>query len=207
MRRTFVLLLGAVACKVKDPPPITTTWHDDFERSVTGESYYNSGGNYSVQHGALSTKGSRNRPLWLRRKLPRDVRVEVTAWSNTSEGDIKLELFGDGYSSDDDGGAYQATGYVFIFGGWGNSKSMIARGDEHGQDLVTRTAPKVVPGKRYRFALERRGSTLRWFIDDMVVPFLTFDDGAPLAGIGHEYFAFSNWESDVWFDDLVVTPL
>ena len=38
-------------------------------------------------------------------------------------------------------------------------------------------------------------------------PFLTYEDKSPLEGPGHEYFGFDNWESDAWFDDLVITPL
>jgi len=30
---------------------------------------------------------------------------------------------------------------------------------------------------------------------------------APLEGAGHEYFALNNWETDTWFDNLVITPL
>ena len=32
-------------------------------------------------------------------------------------------------------------------------------------------------------------------------------DEHPLEGMGHEYFGFNNWETDTWFDNLVITPL
>ena len=204
---SIALLVGFAGCKVKDPPPITEEWTDLFERDTVGENYFMTGGNYQIVGGALSAKGSHNKPLWLRKKLPRDVRIELTAWSNSPDGDLKVEVFGDGRSFDPDQGAYQSTGYVLIFGGWHNTKSMIARGDEHGKDVVEKTRPKVVPGQKYQWVIEREGKTLSWFIDDETTPFLTYEDPRPLEGEGHEYFAVDNWEADTWFDDLRVTPL
>ena len=203
------LALGLVllaACKVKDPPPITDTWTDDFERDVPGRNYYKTGPGYAVSH-AMNAKGAHNHPLWLRKKLPRDVRVEFDAWSNSSAGDIKIELFGDGHSYDPDAGRYMATGYEVIFGGWYNSKSIIARLDEHGKDMAERVEPKVVVGKHYHWKIERVGSKVSWWIDDMQTPFLVYDDPHPLEGPGHEFFGFNNWEADTWFDNLVITRL
>jgi hypothetical protein len=208
MRWQLAALAVLVAgCKVKDPPPITGVWTDDFTRDEIGGNYYKTGGGYAVD-GALSTKGSHNHPLWLRKKLPpKDIQIDVTAWSNSPDGDIKVELLGDGRSFDPDGGAYTSTGYVFIFGGWGNSKSMIARGNEHGAEIVQRVLPKVIAGKHYHWRIVKKDKTLTWYIDDMTQPFLTYTDQRLLSGAGHEYLGFNNWESDSWFDDLTVTPL
>ncbi|MCA9677404.1 MAG: hypothetical protein KC464_20435 [Myxococcales bacterium] len=200
--------LALAGCKVKDPPPIEGKWIDDFERDDAGSNYYETGGGFRVADGALNARGAHNKPLWLRKKLPRDVQIELTAWSNSSDGDIKVEVFGDGRSYDPDGNRYMATGYVFIMGGWHNAKSIIARMDEHGEvgkDIVERTQPRVEPGKRYRWKITRRGKLIEWTVDGQ--PFLRFDDPQPLTGAGHEYFCFNNWESDSWFDDLVITPL
>src|SRR6185295_17047286 len=126
---------------------------------------------------------------------------------NEERGDVKVEVFGDGRSYDPDGGGYVATGYEIIFGGWFNSKSIIARLDEHGKDVVARTDVKVVPDRRYHWKIERKGTQLRWYIDDMATAFLMLDDPRPLDGSGHEYLGFNNWETDTWFDNLVITPL
>ena len=204
------LLAGATAlggCKVKDPPPITEAWSDDFERTSIGGNYYKTGGGHRIDGGALSTQGSYNHPLWLRKRLPRDVVIEFDAWSNTSVGDIKVEIFGDGKSYDPNGGQYTSTGYVLVMGGWSNSKSIIARGNEHGKNLVKRHKPKVKPKHRYRWRIKRQGELLEWFVDDMETPFLVYQDERPLSGSGHEYFGFNNWESDSWFDNLEITPL
>jgi hypothetical protein len=36
---------------------------------------------------------------------------------------------------------------------------------------------------------------------------LEWDDPDPLAGPGHEFFAFNDWDVRVHFDNLVITPL
>jgi hypothetical protein len=217
----LVLLVG---CKVKDPPPITTAFTDQFDRAELGDLYHPSGDGYALAHNTLSARGAHNHPLWLRRKLPRDVRIELDCWSTETRGDIKVEVFGDGHSFDPDGGRYTATGYELIFGGWYNAKSEIARLDEH-DDKATRVRfqPKVVPNQRYHWKIERKGTKLSWWVtavgDDPPVrkdadgkpipeePFLMYDDPEPLDGDDHAYFGFNNWETDTWFDDLVVTPL
>jgi len=200
-----VIALTLAACKVKDPPPITDEWKDSFERGEIGDDYYVTGKGYDVLNGMLSAHGAHNHPLWLRKKLPRDVRIDLDCWSNEERGDIKVEVFGDGRSFDPDGGRYMATGYEVIFGGWFNSKSIIARLDEHGKDMVENASVKVQPKRHYHWRIERMGKKLSWFIDGQ--PFLVLDDPQPLEGNGHEYFGFNNWETDTWFDNLVITPL
>jgi hypothetical protein len=143
---------GLAACKVKDQPPITTAWSTDFEAGL-GDAFYRTGDGYEVVNGALSARGAHNHPLWLRKRLPHDVRIELDAWSTEARGDLKIEVFGDGHSYDPDGGRYLATGYEFVFGGWYNTKSIIARLDEHGSDLVQRSQPKVVPGQHYHWRI------------------------------------------------------
>jgi hypothetical protein len=211
VQRAFLLSvslsLGLAGCKVKDPPPITEAWADQFERDDLGGNYFKTGGNYQLSKGALSTRGAHNKPLWLRKKLPRDVQIDVTAWSTSPDGDIKVELFGDGRSFDPDQGAYQSTGYVLVLGGWNNSKSMIAKGDEHGKELVERTEPRVEKARKYRWRITRKDRVVTWYVDDLTTPFLRYEDPRPLEGNGHEYFGFNNWESDSWFDDLQITPL
>ncbi len=207
MRAWPIAIAVLAACKVKDPPPITAPWQDSFERDSIGKSYFRTGPGYAVADGALSARGAHNHPLWLRAKLPHDFRIELDCWSNEPRGDIKVEVLGDGHSFDPDGGAYTATGYEVIFGGWYNSKSIIARLDEHGKDMVERADRKVIARQHYHWKIERQGKTIRWFVDDMQTPFLAYDDPKPLEGPGHEYFAFNNWETDTWFDNLVITPL
>lgn len=206
MRAWLAIPLLLAACKVREQPPITERWEYSFDDGL-GEVFYATGDGYHVEQGALSAKGAHNHPLWLRKRLPRDVRIDLDAWSNEARGDLKIELFGDGHSYDPDGGRYTATGYELIFGGWFNSKSIIARLDEHGNDVVQRTEPKVAANKHYHWRVERQRNTLTWFIDDMNTPFLRYEDPRPLEGAGHEYLGVNNWETDTWFDNLVISPL
>lgn len=204
---TCLALLALCGCKQPDPPPIGDAWADDFSRKAIGSDYVATADVYRIKDGALNASKGYNHPLWLRKKLPADAVVELDAWSMSPEGDLKVELWGDGESAAQDRGAYTATGYVFIFGGWSNSRSEIARGDEHATNVRSRTEPKVEPGKRYHWKIVRKGGHLEWFIDDMSTPFLTYDDPKPFSGAGHEYLGFNDWESDVWFDNLSVRKL
>jgi hypothetical protein len=195
-------LMGA--CKHPDPPPIEGEFRDDFERDAVGGNYVATAPVYRLKDGALNVQNGYNHPLWLRKKLPADAVIELDAWSNSDAGDIKIEIWGDGESKARDKGAYTATGYVFIMGGWSNSKSIIARGNEHGRDVKARTAPRVEKGRKYHWKIVRKGGRIDWFVDDMETPFLTYEDAQPFVGPGHEYFGFNNWEADLWFDNLVI---
>ena len=115
-----------------------------------------------------------------------------------------VELFGDGASSAKRD-TYEATSYVIIFGGWNNSKNVLARLDEHGADRVVGAPRRVEPGRTYHFRIERVDGTLTVWVDDQVL--LEMTDPEPLEGRGHDHFGFNNWKSDLWFDNLKVTPL
>ncbi len=197
--------LGAAACVPQGDPAIGPgPFTDDFERRELGELWQNTGGSYAIEDGKLHIRGARNKPLWLRRALPRDVRVEVDVRSESDAGDIKLEVFGDGESRATTD-SYTATSYVVIFGGWNNSTNLIARLDEHAQDRAVGPRWPVVRGRTYHLKVERRGSVITAWADDHQLA--TLDDSNPLAGRGHDHFAFNNWESDLWFDNLRITPL
>lgn len=197
-------------------------FRDDFENPATvQEKYWSSGGLWRVEKGQLLSPGVKNNPLWLKADLPNDVAVEFDVRSQSPEGDIKVEIFGDG--SD------HASGYILIHGGWNNSISIIARLDEHGaanntlmgsggQALVdqgayradTRVRVEAAPfkvdvGRTYHWRIERRGKVISWFIDNQ--PFMRFEDPIPLTGKGHNRFGFSSWEAQLFFDNLTVTAL
>jgi hypothetical protein len=190
------LARGRPAATVAGP-----VYRDDFQRASIGQDWFTTGGHWQILNGELWSPGVKNNPLWLRMKLPRDVAVEFDARSETAAGpragDIKFEIFGNGRD--------HASGYVCIFGGWGNQISAIARLDEHGADRRERRDVKVVPGRTYHMRIERAGRELRWLVDGR--PFLSFDDPRPLEGPGHDRFGFSSWEADLFFDNLVIQPL
>jgi len=212
----LLLPLVAAACKAKTPV-ITEPFSDDFERGEVGASWLDtSGGNARVTGGQVVLQEGRNRPLWLRKQLPPNAVVEVEMTSKSPDGDLKLELYGDGESFDPDQGTYYPTGYVFVFGGWQNSLSIIGKLGEH-DDAVKVSRPHrradptdgsldggVVPGRTYKFTITRKGGQLDWKIDGQ--PFLSWTDPQPLAGDKHAYLAFTNWAVEVHADNLRIAP-
>lgn len=202
---TALVALGLLACTPQGDPAIPPSgFTDDFEREDLGDHWHNTGGRYQIQNGWLTIQGARNRPLWLRRRLPRDVRIEFDARSDSPQGDIKVEVFGDG-SSRATSESYTATSYVVIFGGWNNSTNLIARLDEHGDDRAIGPPRRVEPGQTYRFRIERQGNRITAWVDDVELAHM--DDPNPLEGRGHDHFAFNNWEANLSFDNLRITPL
>ncbi|HEU4758799.1 MAG TPA: hypothetical protein VFT91_02340 [Dehalococcoidia bacterium] len=211
---------------------VQVPFRDDFsDRTTVEKNYWTNGGYWRTVNGQLLAPGVKNNPLWLKAKLPRDAVVEFDVRSESPEGDIKCEIFGDGLD--------HASGYVLIHGGWNNSVSVIARLDEHGPSLAllqqearkvaseqglpqaglvdtgvfradTRMRVEANPypvqiGKTYHWRIERKGTVLRWSIDGK--PFMEFDDPFPLGGKGHDRFGFSSWEAQLYFDNLSIQPL
>jgi hypothetical protein len=196
--------LLAGGCKAKTAA-ITEPFADDFERGDVGATWLDTSGKGRVVGGKLNIADGRNHPLWLRKRLPRDVVVELDVMSRSPDGDLKVELFGDGESFDPDEATYHPTGYVFIFGGWENQRSIIGRLGEHEDgEKVHRREPPVVPGKTYRFTITRKGGDIDWKIDG--APFLAWKDPEPLVGEKHEFLGITNWKADVYFDNLTIRP-
>ncbi|MFO0556312.1 MAG: hypothetical protein U0271_48515 [Polyangiaceae bacterium] len=191
------------------------TYRDEFERTTLGADYNSLSAEWVIEAGALCVSGAHNQGVWLNRRLPRDVRIEFDAVSLSEDGDIKVELFGDGASGASSASYNDATSYIAIFGGWNNSRHVFARLDEHADDRIeiavdaVKDDPRARPvnmGQLYHFKFERKhGTIVSWWIDGVL--FAERNDAAPLAGPGHEHFAFNNWASSVCFDNLEITPL
>jgi len=230
----LVMNLPVLHWFLRGAQPVTAQlpFSDDFSDPSTLEKHFwSSGGDWRVEDGALTSPGVKNNPLWLQASLPQNSAVEFDARSTGSEGDVKVEIYGDGLN--------HQSGYVLIHGGWNNRVSIIARLDEHGPSLATLQQEArhkgqelgvtsgslvdtgvfrrdtrmrveanpfpVAKDKAYRWRIERRGSLLRWFIDGQL--FMEFDDPFPLAGEGHDRFGFSSWDATLIFDNLKVEAL
>jgi hypothetical protein len=182
---------------------------DDFERDRPGAIWFDTIGRYVIDRGALHISGGYNHPLWLSRPLPSDLEITLDARSLSPDGDLKIELFGDGRSFALNRGRYWATGYVLGQGGWGNTKTFIARRDEHNSQLLHSTAFPVRIGQWHRWRittfLEDGRLVISWWVDDL--PALRLTDPDPLYGGKNRHFGFSNWKSDAYFDNLRITPL
>jgi len=201
------LLRGEAAVTTRIP------YQQDFDAPLDlRQDWFSTGGLWRVEDGALLSPGVKNNPLWLQARLPDDVLITFDVRAQLSEGDVKVELFGDGTD--------HASGYVLIHGGWNNSRSIIARLDEHGRNVtpadrasltpssrvrVEERGSRVQAGRTYRWRIERKGGRISWSIDGR--PHMTFDDPYPLRGPGHDRFGFSSWMNDLRFDNLSITPL
>jgi hypothetical protein len=197
-------------------PLLAAAFSDDFERAGSpGPNWRLTSSAWALAEGRLCGENARNHPAWLARRLPTNAIIEFQALSESPDGDIKAEYWGDGRSSASGQSYIDATSYLTIFGGWKNQFHVLARLDEHAADrqeikLVPGGADlirgKVVPHRVYQFRVERRdGRTLRWQVDGMDI--LTYRDDEPLTGPGHEHFGFNDWQVRVCFDNLRVTPL
>ena len=195
-----ILVASGSACKPRIPT-IDAPFTDKFERVDIGPDWLD---------GKLHLVLAHNHPIWLRRKLPRNVQIDFDAVSQSLAGDLKVELYGDGESFDPDKGRYDPTSYMIVLGGWNNNRSIIGRLGEHDEAVKAArdregAQPLVIPGRTYHFTVTRRGGRIDWKLDG--APYLSWDDPDPLAGSGHEFFAINDWEADVRFDNLTVRPL
>jgi hypothetical protein len=221
------------------PPPdvMKTPFEDDFERrpaptsapsaeasaeatasagSELGPDWATTGaGIWHIESGRLCGEHAKNHGVWLKRVLPVDARIEFDATSQSVDGDIKAEYWGDGRSFATSLSYTNATSYLTIFGGWHNKYHVLARLNEHGGDRKEITVtpdsddPRekpVMADQSYHFKVERAdGKTIRWWVDGNEM--LSWTDSAPLAGVGHDHFGFNDWDIKLCFDNVKVVPL
>lgn len=172
-------------------------------------------GVWHVEGGRLCGEHARNHGIWLKRVLPPNARIEFDAVSQSPDGDLKAEYWGDGASYATALSYTNATSYLTIFGGWHNTFHVLARINEHASDRKEITVDKnsddprekpVIAGQIYRFKVERTDAkTVRWWVDGNEM--LTYPDPAPLEGPGHDHFGFNDWDVKVCFDNVRITPL
>jgi len=223
------MLLGLVtAAGCTQKPTTTIPYSQDFSVAL-GSEWFSMGGGWQVVDGRLYNDGAHNVPLWLDAALPAEVRISFTAESKSEAVDMKVELFGDGRNHE--------SGYIIILAGWNNSRSIIARLAEHGErhnpprtpatteslrrELaadpraarvqyadrreITQRSAQMAPNTVYRLRVERQDHELKFFVNDEL--HLEYFDPSPLSGEGHDRFAFNNWASQVYFDDLKIERL
>jgi len=190
----------------------TRTHADNFDRNTLGPKWIARSNGWSIVDGQVSNTSARNKGLWLTQPLPAGkVRIEFDATSKPFDrkdrsgktvtqfpGDIKCEAFSK--TSKHQGG------YIFIFGGWGNTVNRIARIEEHGDGPGARVqdGPRhpVKPGHTYRMRVVRDGDTIAWFADEQLLT--QFTDPEFIDG---QHFGFNNWEAHVSFDNLAIFSL
>ncbi len=206
---------GVLRSAERHAETLASPFQDDFERKSLGPAWRATSPAWRIEDGRLCGQNAKNHPVWLLRELPANARVEFDAVSSSADGDIKAEIWGDGRSAADAASYDNATSYIAIFGGWKNTRHVLARLDEHAPDRKELTVlpdsgdPRrqaVVPGRTYRFRIERDDEkTVRFSVDGVLLH--TFADDAPLLGASHSFFGFNDWAVKVCFDNVRVTPL
>jgi hypothetical protein len=196
-------------------PVIDEALNEDFNRPDLGPDWNPTSKAWRIDEGRLCAKGARNHPVWFKRRLPKNARIEFDATSGSPDGDIKVEAWGDGRSFASGTTYDDATSYIVVLGGWKNRLNVLARLNEHANNRLElrlvqgsedpRTQP-IVEGRSYHVEIERNdGRTVSVTVDDLLIH--EFEDPAPLVGHDHEHFAFNDWDVPVCFDDLIITPM
>lgn len=199
-----IALMVGTGCREK-LEPIVSDFNETFERSALGASWRDTGGKYRIERGELTTREAQHHPLWLRRRLPKDVSIEFDVHTPGQDGDIRVVLFGDGKSTNPNVDGCQSSGYELVFGGWKNQLSVICRaGQADGGHQRARSDWPVIPDRTYHFYITRKDGIVAWYIDGHEM--LTWTDPDPLIGPEHEAFGFDGGRSEVYFDNLVVGP-
>jgi hypothetical protein len=198
-----------------EAPRITAAWEDTFDRAELGPDWNVLSPVWKIQNGKLCARGARNRGAWLNRRLPVNARIEVDVFAESAEGDLKVELWGDGATGATGSSYTNATSYLAVLGGWKNTKHVLARLNEHAADrLEIDVDPQsddermraVARGQPYHFKVERAdGRKVEWSVNGVV--YFDFTDPEPLTGPGHEHFGLNDWEAPVCFANIKITPL
>lgn len=172
---------------------------------------------WRIEEGRLCGKGAQNHGVWLNKVLPVNARIEFDAISDSADGDLKAEVWGDGKSGATATSYNNATSYIAILGGWKNTYHVLARKNEHGKDRKEIKVDNdsddprehgVSVGQVYRFKIERNdGKTVRFSVNG--IDLLTYTDPEPLAGIGHDHLGFNNYWDNIksCYDNIKITPL
>ncbi len=170
---------------------------------------------WHIEDGWLCVENAHNHGIWFSRPIPINARIEWDAKGDSPEGDLKVELWGDGRGFAKGNSYNDATSYLAILGGWKNTLHVLARLDEHKEDRKVVRVDKdsddprqrpVMRGQVYHLKVERNDAkTVRYYVDTLLMA--TFVDAEPLMGPGHDHFGFNDWEAKVCFDNVKITPL
>jgi hypothetical protein len=155
------------------------------------------GGEARIERGALVLKGPEGdfaQLLLLEPRVPGSVRLEcVASLTGNPISDISPFLNADasGYGS----------GYLFQFGGKGNTLNCLCRCEEDIGPTV-KDKPLVKPGQKHHLLVENDGGTLRLVIDGQEV--FRYTDPTPLKGPSQDRIGFYTWGCTLTIESLTV---
>ena len=154
-------------------------------------------GEARIEAGALVLTGpadAEGQVVLLEPRMPGSVRIEcVASLKGDPISDISPFLSADtsGYGS----------GYLFQFGGKGNTVNDLCRYDEH-LSATEKDTPLVKPGQKHRILAENDGGCLRLVIDGREV--FRYTDAEPLKGPSHDRIGFYTWGCTLTIEQLTV---
>lgn len=172
---------------------------------------------WKIENGRLCGKGALNKGVWLKKILPVNARIEFEGISDSADGDLKAEVWGDGKSGATATSYTNATSYIVVLGGWKNTFHVLARKNEHGKDRKEMKVDKesddprehpVSVGQTYKFKIERSdGHTVHYSVNGLEL--MSYDDPEPFAGVGHDHLGFNNYWDTIksCYDNVKITPL
>lgn len=181
---------GEKAEKLIDKPEAQLLFSDDFDQGELEQNWLVKSGNWVIEDGKLKSIG-RSGLIWLMVEMPDDIAVQVEV---QGAYDLNLAIAGNGSDS---------TGYLFDFGGWSNTKTVLVG---EGQIVMENTELRITdPNKTYFLKMERRNNIVTCFIDGRLI--FTYNKATLEASEGDDKIAFRNWGSPITFDNLKVTDL
>src|SRR6266702_4663919 len=213
----FAVHLPFLHAWLRGPAEVTAAvpFRDDFERATLGEAYWSNGGHWRIARGQVYSPGVGNNPLWLKARLPRDVRIEFDVRSEKldepapTESELRAQLanLAQPYARKLEGleALWERLRGPFVRSSARADLDRLEKGTYYQPDtprVVKRLDLKVERGRTYHETVTRRGGLIRWEQDGQLV--LEMNDGAPLPIEGHDRFGFSSWQNDTYFDNLKI---
>ncbi len=136
---------------VESPGPFA----DQFDRAELGPDWLATDpAAVRIEDHSLVLHRAHNHPVWLTHPIPENALIEFDTWSDDKDGDLKVEAWGDGHSfhTGPPNGAYTSSGYVFVFGGWQNTSSVLEISwSIDGQPFLSLKDPSPLQGLEHQY--------------------------------------------------------
>ncbi len=178
-------------------------WNLVLEENLTHtsvESRWEIIGSWAIKEGELKLSDAKPQILYLKQSISGDVRIEFTCRQEGDDlGDISC--FMSALSLTNRKKACN-TGYMFQFGGEGNTRTFLERA---GERLWERAESPIIRGVTYRVCAEKKDSRLSFWVNDKLI--FEVDDPQPLSGMDRYLVGFYGWKTETWYSDIKIYKL
>jgi hypothetical protein len=183
-------LLGKVRSETKREWQLIL--QEDFSDADVAGRWEFIGGQWEIRHGELHRWGGGTHLSQLRQPVSGDIRIEFDCHLE-SDYLSDVSCFLGALPSDNKEHACE-TGYLFQFGGDGNSMNFIER---PGRRLGLQKATPLARSRMYHVRAERCGARLTLTVNDAIVIDVNDDDS--LSGSDRTLIGLYGWRSDAWY--------